>query len=80
MPKTVTLRLSDETYQKFLSAARAEKRPLSNLIEVLALKKLEEDLFVDAIEMEEILSNEELMTRLERGAREAQEKKGRFVE
>ena len=70
MPKTVTLRLSDETYQKFLSAAKAEKRPLSNLIEVLALKKLEEDLFVDAIEMEEILSNEELMTRLERGTRE----------
>lgn len=80
MPKTVTLRLSDETYQKFLAAAEVEKRPLSNLIEILALRKLEEEIFVDRIEMKDILSNPDLMKRLQRGTEEALERKGRFVE
>ena len=80
MPKTVTLRLSDETYQKFRAAAEVEKRPLSNLIEILALRKLEEEIFVDRIEMKDILSNPDLTKRLQRGTEEARERKGRFVE
>ena len=80
MPKTVTLRLSDEVYQRFLAAAKAEKRSLSNLIEVLALRRLEEELFVDRIEMEEIRGNESLMEKLRRGTKEAKERKGHFVQ
>ncbi len=80
MPKTVTLRLSDETYEKFLAAARSEKRSLSNLIEVLALKKLEDDIFLDNIEMEDILKDRTLLDKLKRGTEEAKQRKGRFVE
>ena len=43
MPKTITLRLSDETYEKFNRAAIEDKRSIANLIESLALKKLDED-------------------------------------
>jgi predicted CopG family antitoxin len=80
MAKTVTLRLSDDVYEKFSSAAKAERRSISNLIEVLALKRMEEDLFVDRIEMEEILADQVLMARLQRGAKEVKQRKGRYVE
>ncbi|MCF6291221.1 MAG: hypothetical protein L3J03_09550 [Desulfobacterales bacterium] len=80
MSKTVTLRLSDEEYEKFSSAAGSVKRSLSNLISFLALRKLEEDSFVDELEMEEILANPVLTKRLKRGAAEAREMKGSFVD
>jgi hypothetical protein len=80
MPKTVTLRLSDEDYQKFLGFAQADNRPIANAIETLALRKLEETLFVDPFEMEEILSDEDLLKRLKKGRGQAREKKGRFVD
>jgi predicted CopG family antitoxin len=80
MSKTVTLRLSDETYQKLLAAAEVERRSLSNLIETLAMKKLEEEIFIGRIEMEDILANPVLMNRLKRGTEEARKRKGRFVE
>ena len=80
MSKTITLRLSDEDYQRFSLAAQNTKRPISNLINFLALQKLEEDLFADAIEMDEIMSNPALLKRLERGTKQVQEKKGNFVD
>ncbi len=80
MPKTITLRLSDEDYQKFLSFAQADNRPIANAIETLALRQLEEFIFVTPFEMEEILSDEDLKKRLKAGSRQAQKMKGRFVE
>ena len=80
MSKTVTLRLSDEDYAKLSAAAKAEKRSLSNLISLLALRKLEEDAFVSELEMNEILSDENLVERLHRGIGEAAERKGSFVD
>jgi len=79
MAKTITLRVTDETYEKFMAAAKVEKRPLSNMIEILALKKLDEDIFVDQIEMDEILTNTELMKKLQRGSKQAKARKGSFV-
>jgi len=79
MAKTITLRVADETYEKLLAAAKVEKRSLSNLIEVLALKKLDEEIFVDQIEMDEILANTELMKKLQRGSKQAKDRKGAFV-
>jgi predicted CopG family antitoxin len=61
MAKTITLRVTNETYEKLLAAAKAKKRSLSNMIEVLALKKLDEEIFADQIKMDEILANTELM-------------------
>lgn len=79
MAKTITLRVADETYEKLMAAAKVERRSLSNLIEILALKKLDEDIFVDQIEMDEILANTELMKKIQRGAKQAKDRKGAFV-
>lgn len=80
MSKTVTLRLSDEEYARLASAAHNVKRPISNLISYLALQKIEEEMFADASEMEEILANQPLLARLQRGHSEAETRKGHFVE
>jgi predicted CopG family antitoxin len=80
MAKTITLRVEDETYEKFMAAAKVERRSLSNMIEILALKKLDEEIFVDQIEMDDILDNTELMKRIRRGSKQAKAKKGSFVE
>jgi hypothetical protein len=80
MPKTITLRLSDEDYAKFLSFAQADNRPIANAIETLALRQLEEALFVDPYEMEEIMADEDLLKRMKAGSSQARRMKGRFVE
>lgn len=80
MSKTVTLRLSEEEYILYAKAAKAVKRPISNLINFLAQQKLEEDLFVGHIEMDEILGNSNLVKALKQGSRDAQQKKGAFVD
>ncbi len=80
MSKTITLRLSEEEYSLYYQAAKAVKRPISNLINYLAQKKLEEDLFVDQIEMDEILENSELVSALHKGSLDAKQKKGSFVD
>jgi len=80
MTKTITLRLSDEEYQLFLSYAKADNRTLANAIETLAHRKLEESFFVDQFEMEEILSNKDLLKRMKTGSQQAKKMRGRFVE
>jgi len=80
MPKTITLRLSDETYQRLLRFAEADNRPLSNAIETLALRQLEDTLFVDPFEMEAIFSDRDLLGRLKEGHEQARKMKGRFVD
>ena len=80
MSKTVTLRLKEEVYEAFLEAAKAENRPISNLIETAALKKVREEQFTDDAEMAEILADEKLIARIRRCARDAAARKGRFVE
>ena len=80
MSKTVTLRLSDESYETFQRAAESQRRALSNLIETSALEKICEDQFSDDLEMAELLENEALLKRLRGGSRDAKNKKGQFVE
>jgi len=80
MAKTVTLRLEEEVYKVFVEAAKAENRPLSNLIETAALSRIREQQFVDDAEMSEIMANENLLKRLKKGARDAEMGKGRFVD
>lgn len=79
MAKVVTLRLDDETYEKFREAADAQRRPLSNLIETAALAQLRVEQFTDDAEMAEILENEELVARIRKGSNDARRRKGRFV-
>ena len=80
MTKTVTLRLDEEVYEEFREAAAAERRTLSNLIETAALARIRETQFVDDEEMTDILSNDALVGRLKTGSRQAQRRKGDFVE
>ena len=80
MTKTVTLRLGEEVYEEFREAAAAERRTLSNLIETAALARIREMQFVDDKEMTDILSNDALVGRLKTGSRQAQRRKGDFVE
>ena len=79
MPKTITLRLSDEVYEKFNRAAAEDNRSIANLVETLALKKLDEENLADDFEMQEIFSNAELLKRLEKGHSDSMRKKGRMV-
>ena len=80
MPRSVTLRLSDDVYRKFSQMAREENRSMANLVETLAMQKLTEEIFTDTFETEEILANSSLMKKLKRGHRQAELRKGRFVE
>ena len=80
MSKTVTLRLKDNVYQTFIEAAQAENRSLSNLIETAAFNKIQEQQFVDDSEMAEIMSNQDLIRRMEKGSKDAKALKGDFVE
>jgi len=79
MPKTLTMRLDDETYQTLVRAARAERRSLANLVETAALRQIEEGSFADDAEMAEIASRPELVRRLKAGSRDARKRRGRFV-
>lgn len=78
--KTITLRLREEVYKTFAEAAHAENRSLSNLIETAALNKIRESQFVDDLELAEIVANEDLMSRIREGSRNAKNRKGRFVD
>ena len=72
MAKTLTMRLDNETYESYVRAARAEHRSLANLVEVAALRYLQESRFVDVSEMAEILSRPGLVKRLRAGSRDAE--------
>jgi len=80
MSKTVTLRISEDHYDLLKAYAKSENRKLSNALETLALKQLEEELFVDRYEMETILSDEDLLKRLRAGHLQARKGRGSFVE
>jgi hypothetical protein len=79
MPKTITLRISEDHYEAFKQYAKTENRKISNAIETLAMKELENTLFTDSFETEGILSDENLLERIKAGTKQAKERKGRFV-
>ena len=79
MSKTVTLRLSEPTYERFRILAERENRPLSNFIETAASRYVETEQFVDEFEMAEIEANPELSRSLKRGIKDAKAGRGRFV-
>ncbi len=80
MSKTITLRISEDHYEAFKQYARTENRKISNAIETLAIRELENTLFADDFEMEGILADKDLLARIKAGVKQAKERKGRFVE
>lgn len=56
MPKTITLRIDDTTYNIFKQAAEGQKRTISNYLEYATLNYTVNETFVDDGEMEEIMT------------------------
>lgn len=79
MAKVVTVRLSDEDYRKIATAAKLERRPLSNFMTLMVVKGIEEGDYVDAVEMDQILSDRRLTAKLQAGHRDAKRRKGKLV-
>lgn len=79
MPKTLTLRIDDETYKAFAKRARSENRSLSNFIETAVKEHIRECDFADDSEMAEILANERLVERLKKGSKDAKSRKGTLI-
>ncbi|MEK6714222.1 MAG: DUF6290 family protein [Nitrospirota bacterium] len=79
MSKVVTLRLSDEEYQKIAAAAEVDHRPISNFITTEVLKEIEESYYVDPIEMAQIKSDKKLIEKLKAGHGDALKMKGKLV-
>jgi predicted DNA-binding protein len=80
MAKVVTLRLSEEEYERISAAAKIEHRPISNFITAKVIKNIEESYYVDPIEMAQIKSDKNLSEKLKIGHRDAKGMKGRFVD
>jgi hypothetical protein len=79
MSKTVTLRLSEDSYNKFRTFAESDNRSLSNFIETSALRYIAEHEYVDEFEMAEINNNEGLQASLKRALKDAKAKRGTLV-
>ncbi len=69
--KTVTMRVDDAVYQMIKRAADGERRNISNFIEYATLQYLTSSQYVSDNEMNEILSDKELVKNLEIGLQEA---------
>jgi len=80
MSKTVTVRLNDDVYQTIKSAAQAEKRTISNLIEFATVSYLESSSFVSDEEMQEILEDKNLIRNLQDSLKDIEEGNYRIVE
>ncbi len=79
MPKIVTLELDDQVYRKFIGLAEHNNRPISNFIETVILRYVEEHEYADESEMAEIRDNGELNLSIKRGIHDAKAKRGNFV-
>ena len=79
MSKTVTLRLDEKIYKQFRELAEQDNRPLSNFIETVALRYIEEHRYVNEFEMAEIRENEYLNRSIRNGLEDAKSKRGQFA-
>lgn len=71
--KTVTMRVDDSVYQMIKTAADGQRRNISNFIEFATLQYLTSSQYVSDEEMNEILSDTELVKNLQQGFKEVLE-------
>ncbi len=79
MAKTVTMRIDDDTYSLIKSAATGERRSISNFIEYATMAYLAEESFISDGEMDEILSDNDLLLNLKQGNNEIESGKYRII-
>lgn len=68
--KTLTMRVDDSIYQMIKTAADGQKRNISNFIEFATIQYLTSSQYVDNEEMNEILSDKDLIKNLKTGVRD----------
>jgi uncharacterized protein (DUF1778 family) len=78
--KTITIRVDDSTYGRIKSAAKSEKRTISNFMEYATLAYLENSVFVTDEEMQQILDDPKLIDRLRESVADIHEGNYRVVE
>lgn len=79
MAKTVTMRIDDTTYNLIKNAATGERRSISNFIEYATMAYLAEESFISDNEMNEILSDKELLLNLKNGNEEIESGKYNII-
>jgi uncharacterized protein (DUF1778 family) len=79
MSKTITLRIDENVYGLFKTAASAEKRTISNFIEYAALNYLTEEIYVSDEEMKDILNDQKLLKSLRSAKKEITKGKYKIV-
>lgn len=65
--KTLTMRVEDSVYQMIKAAANGQKRNISNFIEFATIQYLTSSQYVDNDEMNEIISDKDLIENLQAG-------------
>lgn len=80
MSKTITIRLDDETYQMIKRAAEGEMRSISNFVEYATVSYLTEEAFVSHEEMDQIMSDADLVQTLRKGATDVRHGRYRVVD
>ncbi|MCK5148040.1 CopG family transcriptional regulator [bacterium] len=80
MPKTITLRVNDQIYNMFRTAAEGVHRPISNFIEVATISYITNEKVVSDFEMDEIMADESLVSKLKQGESEIQKGNYNIVE
>ena len=80
MPKTITLRLDDTTYELLRNAAAGERRSIPNFVEYAAISYIAEESLASEAEMEEILHDPVLMADLKKGKADIANENYTFVE
>ncbi|TGN02989.1 CopG family transcriptional regulator [Leptospira dzoumogneensis] len=79
MSKTITLRIEDPIYDIFKKAADGERRTISNFVENAAIQYLTNEFYASDEEMDEILSDKQLITSLKKGMKEVAQGKYKVV-
>jgi len=77
--KTVTMRLPKDIYEKIAFLAKEDNRPVSNYIETIARRYIENESMMDEFEMKGIQENKPFMERLKKAHESAKKGRGRFV-
>jgi len=80
MSKTVTVRLDESTYKKIKTAAESERRTISNFIEFATVSFVDNSLFIEDEEMNEIKGNNKLMDTLKKSIDDIKNGEYRIVE
>ena len=80
MPKTITIRLDDETYELIRSAARGQMRSIANFVEYATISHLTEEAFVSDEEIEQIMSDNELVQTLKKARTDVKTKRYTVVQ